>query len=192
MQSKSKFMSMLVLLFAVVFVFGAVFMGVNQAKEASALGEDTAAVEALASESPKQAAEEENNGYSVFYFIMDGVTATSLLGIAVTEGWQMALWLSMVYWILAVVASILMVLFSKLFVSKDDEKPFNTIALLGLIWSFFMPIAGFMLSMVGKRQAATHEGGKFYYIGGLIVSSIFFGIAIILALVEACVPFLPF
>lgn len=192
MHSKSKVMGMLVLLFAVVFALGAVFFGVNGSERASALEDDTAAAETLAAQSAAdEAAEEENGGYSVFYFIMDGVTATSLIGIAVSEGWQMALWLSFVYWILAVVASILMVIITKKFFGSEG-KPFNIIALLGLIWAFFMPIAGFMLSMFGKRLAATHEGGKLYYIGGIAVSSVFMGIAILLAFIQAGAPFLPF
>lgn len=191
MQSKSKIKGLLVFFLMIAMALGVVFMGASRAKSASALDDVTAEAASETEVAPSDADEETHHGYAVFYLIMDGVTATSLMGLHVSDGWEMALWISLVFWILAVVASILMVLILRLF-SADDEQPFNRIALLGAIWAFFMPLAGLILSSVGKRQAKTHEGGKVYYTVGMIVSGLFIGLAVILAIVNACNPFLPF
>ena len=191
MQSKSKIKGLWIILFAVVFALGAIFLGASRAQTANA-AEETAAVETLATEHTVDPPAEGNNGYAVFYFIMDGITATSLMGIAVSEGWEMALWLSFVYWILAVVASIIMVLVTKSFLGKDEEKPYNYAALLGFIWSLFLPVLGFVLSVYGKRLSATHDGGKVFYIGGVIIGGIFMVLSVLLALFHAGAPFLPF
>lgn len=141
------------------------------------------------------AEEEGHTGYSVLYFLFDGVTATSLMGLHNTEGWEMALWMSFVFWIMAIAASILLVLLTKVFTGgeEEDELPYNKIAILGLVFSLFMPIAGVILSFIGKRrEGKTHEGGKIFSIGGLIIGGIFVLITIIVAIAHACSPFLPF
>ncbi len=141
------------------------------------------------------AEEEVKTGYSVLYFLFDGVTATSLMGLHNTEGWEMALWMSLVFWIMAIAASILLVLLTKVFSGgeEDDELPYNKIAILGFIFSLFMPIAGVILSFIGKRrEGKTHEGGKIFSIGGLIIGGIFVLITIIVAIAHAASPFLPF
>lgn len=191
MQSKSRKMSLLILFLSLILVFCAVFTGVRQAQRVSALEGETASAEALSSEAEEAESAEGNNGYSVFYFVADGVTATALLGLSVTEGWELALWISLIFWILAAVASILMILFLQKF-NAGDDTPFNTVALLGAIWAFFMPVAGFLLSMFGKRFSKTHEGGKPYYTVGLIVGGFFIVLAVVLAIIHACNPFLPF
>lgn len=190
MQSKSRIKGLCVFLFAVVFALGAIFLGANRTQTANA-AEETA-VETLATEHTVDPPAEENNGYSVFYFIMDGVTATSLMGIAVSDGWETALWLSFVYWILAIVASIVMVLVTKSFLGKDEEKPYNYAALLGFIWAIFMPVLGFVLSVYGKRLSSTHDGGKVFYLGGVIIGGFFMVLSVVLALFHAGAPFLPF
>lgn len=142
-----------------------------------------------------ESSEEGQTGYSVLYFLFDGVTATSLIGLHNTEGWEMALWMSLVFWIMAIVASILLVLLVKVFSGgeEEDELPYNKIAILGLIFSLFMPIAGVVLSFIGKRrEGKTHEGGKIFSIGGLIIGGIFVLITIVVAIAHAASPFLPF
>ena len=188
MRKITKTLGLFVLLFTLAFVLETVVAGRTQ--QASALEEAPAAAETSAELS--QESGEENGGYSVFYYVADGVTAVSLVGVAEREGWELALWLTLIYWIMALTASILMVVFSNLFLGKDDGKPFNKIALLGFIWSLFMPLAGIILSVVGKRMEKTHEGGKVYYMSVLIIGGAFILLAIILAIVHACAPFLPF
>ncbi len=141
------------------------------------------------------AEEEGKAGYSVLYFLFDGVTATSLIGLHTTEGWEMALWMSLVFWIMAVGASIILVLLAKVFSGGEEEGelPYNKMAILGFVFSLFMPIAGVVLSFIGKRrEGKTHEGGKIFSIGGLIIGGIFVLITIIVAIVHAASPFLPF
>ena len=161
----------------------------NKAELLSAAPADT---DPAATESSE---EEGQTGYSVLYFLFDGVTATSLIGLHNTEGWEMALWMSLVFWIMAIAASILLVLLAKVFSGgeEEDELPYNKIAILGLIFSLFMPIAGVVLSFIGKRrEGKTHEGGKIFSIGGLIIGGIFVLITIVVAIAHAASPFLPF
>lgn len=188
MQSKSRIKGLLVFFLMFVMVLGVVLLGASRAQSASAVETAETATETEVTPTDE---EEVNHGYAVLYLVMDGVTAAPLMGLHVNSGWEMALWISLLFWILAIIASILMILLLRVF-HADDEKPFNRIALLGAIWAFFMPVAGLLLSSVGKRQAKTHEGGKGYYTVGMIVSGLFLGLAVILAIVNAFSPFLPF
>ncbi len=131
-------------------------------------------------------------GYSVLYLLVSGVTAPMLIGLHASQGWEMALWISLLFWSLIIGAGIVLILLVKLFTGKDPEKPFNIAALLGLLFSCFMPLAGLILSAVGKRREKVCDGGKLFYLGGFIVSSVFILLAVVLAIVHVCVPFLPF
>ncbi len=184
---KSKKMSLIVLLIAFVLVFGAFFA--SSAIRADALEESVSAMpvaEEVVSEKGGVA------GYAALYFLADGVTGAALLGIHVSKGWKMALWLTMLSWLLALVAGIVLVLLARLFSGKDAEKPFNYAALLGLVFAVFCPVVGCILSLVGQRRAKVCDGGKLYYIGGYILGGIFVAVSIVLLIAHAVVPFLPF
>ena len=122
---------------------------------------------------------------------MDGATAATLIGIHASQGWETALWFSFLFWIMAIVASIFIMILVKIF-SKKSEKPFNSVALLGFVFSIFLPVAGLILSLFGMKNEETHEGGKLYYTLGFVFSFVFCFIAFLLALVHLFTPFLPF
>lgn len=49
----------------------------------------------------------------------------------------------------------------------------NTLALLGLVLTFFMPLVGLVLSIIGLNQIKKGEGsGKKFAVAGIVVSSI--------------------
>ncbi len=61
-----------------------------------------------------------------------------------------------------------------------ERKNTNVIAVLGLIFAFFLPFLGLILSIVGLVQAKKLENGKGLAIGGIIVSAILFILEVIL------------
>ncbi len=58
----------------------------------------------------------------------------------------------------------------------------NTMALLGFILSFFMPLVGLILSIIGYQNAKKPEflgDGKSMSVAGIIISAIYMGIILI-------------
>ncbi len=180
MKGKTKTLGALALLLVLLFAFGALAFDGASSLRASAAGAGTQA---------SQTGSAGGTGYAVLYLLVDGVTAPTLIGIHTSQGWEMALWLSLLYWSLAIVAGIVLILLAKLFTGKE---PFNRAALLGLLFSCFMPLAGLILSAVGNRRAKVCGEGKLFYLGGTIVSTVIVVLAVVLAIVQVCTPFLPF
>lgn len=68
--------------------------------------------------------------------------------------------------------------------ASDRPKPgMNALALVGFILSFFIPIAGLVLSIIGKKQiASSGETGNGFAVAGIIISSVLMGIELLVAL----------
>lgn len=60
-----------------------------------------------------------------------------------------------------------------------EKKQTNILAILGLIFAFFLPLVGLVLSIIGLVQAKKLNDGKGIAIGGIIASAIFFVLHII-------------
>jgi len=64
-----------------------------------------------------------------------------------------------------------------------QPQPSNTMAIIGFVLSFFMPIVGLILSIVGlshSRRPEMRESGRGLAIGGIIVSSIYLALMAVL------------
>ncbi len=64
----------------------------------------------------------------------------------------------------------------------------NTLAIVGFILSFIVPIVGLILSIIGKKQIkATGEGGNGLATAGIVISSIDLGFSLLGAIIYLAV-----
>lgn len=64
---------------------------------------------------------------------------------------------------------------------KSDKT--NVMAIVGFILSFFIAIAGLICSIIGYKKAAELDGkGKGLALAGIIISAVWIGIVILLAI----------
>lgn len=64
-----------------------------------------------------------------------------------------------------------------------EKKKTNILAVLGLVFAFFIPLVGLILSIVGLTQAKKMNDGKGLALGGIITSAIMLALQIILFIV---------
>lgn len=68
--------------------------------------------------------------------------------------------------------------------SSFSTKPFNSLAISGLILSFFFPLVGLIVSIIGLKQVDKYDGqGKGAAIAGIINGAIRVGLVIFYILV---------
>lgn len=68
-------------------------------------------------------------------------------------------------------------------VHNNESNSNNSLAITGFILSFFIPIAGLIVSIMGLKKAKQiHDNGKGFAIAGIIISSIFLGLSLIFTL----------
>ena len=68
-------------------------------------------------------------------------------------------------------------------VHNNESNGNNSLAITGFILSFFIPIAGLIVSIMGLKKAKqTHDNGKGFALAGIIISSIFLGLSLIFTL----------
>lgn len=60
-----------------------------------------------------------------------------------------------------------------------EQKEFNTVALVGFIFSFFFPLVGFILGLIGMGKAKKTNSGIGFAIAAVLLSLIFILINII-------------
>ncbi|MDE5601718.1 MAG: zinc-ribbon domain-containing protein [Clostridia bacterium] len=67
-------------------------------------------------------------------------------------------------------------------------KQSNTIALVGFVFSFIMPLIGLICSIIGLKHAPQYNGnGKGFAIAGIIISALYFVILLIVIIVTVAV-----
>lgn len=68
-------------------------------------------------------------------------------------------------------------------VHNNESNSNNGLAITGFILSFFIPIAGLIVSIMGlKKSKELNNNGKGFAIAGIIISSIFLGLSLIFTL----------
>lgn len=69
-------------------------------------------------------------------------------------------------------------------VHNNESNSNNALAITGFILSFFIPLAGLIVSIFGLRKAKEmHNNGKGFAIAGIVISSIFIGFGLLFTLI---------
>ena len=69
-------------------------------------------------------------------------------------------------------------------VHNNESNSNNSLAITGFILSFFIPLAGLIVSIFGLRKAKEmHNNGKGFAIAGIVISSIFIGFGLLFTLI---------
>lgn len=64
-----------------------------------------------------------------------------------------------------------------------EKKQANILAILGLVFAFFIPLVGLVLSIIGLIQSNKLNDGKGIAIGGIVTSAIMFVLQLIIIII---------
>lgn len=68
--------------------------------------------------------------------------------------------------------------------NQSNTQQTNVFALIGFILSFIIPVAGLVLSIIGKNKAASYnDNGKGLSLAGIIISSVFLAFALFITII---------
>lgn len=69
-------------------------------------------------------------------------------------------------------------------IHNNESNSNNALAITGFILSFFIPLAGLIVSIFGlKKSKQLHDNGKGFAIAGIIISSILIGLSLIFTII---------
>ncbi len=70
--------------------------------------------------------------------------------------------------------------------SSQQTEATNVLAIIGFIFSFFIPIVGIVCSIIGYNETIKHnESGRGLALAGIVISAIFMAIGVIAIVIAA-------